>query len=328
MDAQSMPCRLPCAVLLAVACAANAQPPASPDDQAIRQVAAEPGEGRFPQPSPRSVPLAESVAVPTPPDQPQWLPRFDLTHLAKNGDRGIGMTDVEGQLEIRLPLFDGLAPVKIVPGAAVRFWDGPTAGRGAPAVPNQLYELSADLSWRLRPAEWLFVDLKVTPGLYTDFKNVGSEAFRPRGHGLAIVALSEELQLVAGVVYTNRLRTLIVPAGGVRYAPSEDTEFRLVFPAPRISHRVFTVGQTKYFAYLAGEFGGGTWGVRREDGRDDTLGYNDLRLLAGMEAETLDGPRWRAEVGYVFSRSVEFASNQPQTYHPPDTVLFRVGLSY
>jgi hypothetical protein len=327
-----MSCRLPCAVLLlfAVARAVTAQPPVLTDDHPIRQVATEPGEGRFPQPSPRSIPLAESIAAPTPPAEPEWLPRFDLTYLTKNGDRGVGMTDAEGQVEIRLPLFDGLAPVKIVPGAAARFWDGPPASANppAPGLPDQLYDLSVDFSWRLRPAEWLFVDLKVTPGLYTDFKNLGPEAFRPRGHGLAIVALSEQLQFVAGIVYTNRLRTLIVPAGGVRYAPSEDTEFRLVFPAPRISHRVFTVGQTKYFAYLAGEFGGGTWGVRREDGRDDTLGYNDLRLLAGLEAETADGPRWRVEVGYVFSRSIEFASNLPPTFHPADTVLFRVGLSY
>ena len=65
--------------------------------------------------------------------------------------------------------------------------------------------------------------------------------------------------------------------------PTEDTEFRLVFPAPRISHRIATVDGTNYYLYLGGEFGGGTWAIRREDGRDDTVGYNDLRLLLGAE---------------------------------------------
>lgn len=282
-----------CALLLILAAEASAQPPA---------------------PAPEAPPAAEC------------LPRFELTHLLKRNDQGLGMTDLEGQAELVLQLFDGLPPLKVVPGAALHLWDRPAAP--APGLPADLYDLSAELSWRLRPARWLFVDLKVKPGLYTDFANVGREAFRPRGHALAIVALSERLQLIGGVVYANRLRLRLVPAGGVRYAPDEDTEFRIVFPAPRISHRVATVGGTKYTAYVGGEFGGGAWAVRGEGGLEDTVDYTDLRLLLGVEAERPCGPRWRAEVGYVFSRRVEYASNRPGPFDPADTLLVRVGLSY
>jgi len=108
----------------------------------------------------------------------------------------------------------------------------------------------------------------------------------------------------------------------------EDTEFRLVFPAPKISHRVATWDGTKIRAYLAGEFGGGSWAVRRDDGRDDTVDYSDLRALAGVEAEGPGGRTWHAEVGYAFDRRIDFASNQPDTFRPGATFLFRIGTSY
>ena len=53
-------------------------------------------------------------------------PSFRVDSPAQTGDSGFGITDLEGQVEIRLPLFDSLPPVKIIPSAAVRFWDGPT----------------------------------------------------------------------------------------------------------------------------------------------------------------------------------------------------------
>jgi hypothetical protein len=309
-----MPCRVSCAALLlfGLALAAHAEPPAE------RPVA--------------DAAPPECAAPAAPAAQLEWCPRFDATRLLKEGDRGFGITDLEGQLEIRVPLSDDLPPVKITPGAAVRLWEGPTFPfpfRGfRPDLPDRVYDLYADVSWRPRPAEWLFLDLKLTPGIYSDFTNLGHEAFRPRGHALAIVALSEEFQMIGGLLWTNRLRTRVLPAGGVRWAPTEDTEFRLVFPVPRISHRILTRNGTKYSVYLAGEFGGGAWAIRREDGRDDTVDYSDLRLLAGLEAERPTGLRCHAEAGYVFGRRIDYASNRPSPYDPPDTVLFRVGFSY
>jgi hypothetical protein len=280
-------------------------------------------------------PASESILpppgrAPAGPGQTEYAPRVDLTQLLKLGDHGLGITDLEGQCEIKWPFCDDLPPLKINPGVAIHWWDGPASPLPffRTDLPARTYDLYTDFSWRPRPAEWLFIDLRFTPGLYTDFDNLSLSAFRPRGHGLAIVALSEQLQFIGGLVYTNRVRTKIVPAGGVRWAPDDDTEFRLVFPAPRISQRVYTAGGTNFYVYLAGEFGGGAWAIHRADGRDDAFDYNDLRILLGVEAALPDGPRWHGDVGYVFSRAIDYASRIPSTFHPGDTLLFRVGLSY
>jgi hypothetical protein len=194
-------------------------------------------------------------------------------------------------------------------------------------LPGAVYDFYTDFGWRPRPFEWLFIDLKLTPGIYTDLKS-HEDAFRPRGQAIAIIALSEQFQFVAGAVYTNRVRTTLVPAGGFRYAPSEDTEFRIVFPAPKISHRIGTYGDYKIRAYLSGEFGGGAWAVERSDGRNDTVDYSDLRAIAGVEAVGPGGRSWHAEVGYVFDRRIDYASNFPPTFRPGNTVMLRVGTSY
>ncbi len=252
-------------------------------------------------------------------------PQFTGTQLLKRGGpRGFGITDVEGSIEVPTTSLAG-APVKVSPGVAVRWWDGP---RSPTDLPSTVYDIYTDISWEPRVAEWLFLDLKATPGIYTDLDNKSTDAIRPRGHALGIIALSEQFQIVAGGMYVNRLRTKFIPAGGIRYAPSEDTEFRLVFPAPRITQKIFTAGDTKINLFAEGEFGGGAWAIERANGADDTVDYSDLRLLGGLEAVTKGGAHLFGEAGFVFHRRIDYASDVPTTFYPANTVLFRLGLSY
>lgn len=285
-----------------------------------------------PEPLPWDAP--PSIPEPSPPlpflERIEFQPHAEATHLLKMGDKGFGITDLEAQLALTIPLGDGIAPLKLVPGAAMRWWDGPSSSStiGQPDLPARVYDSYVDIGWRPRPAEWLFIDLKVTPGFYSDLENTSHAAFRPRGQGLAIIALSEQFQIVAGVVYVNRVLTKVVPAGGIRWAPNEDTEFRLVFPAPRISRRICTWKETKLRVYLSGEFGGGAWGIRRDDGQNDVVDYSDIRLISGLEAELPGDRRWYTEFGYAFNRRIDYASGVPSTFWPSDNVLFRAGFTY
>ncbi|MGH7137036.1 MAG: hypothetical protein ACREHD_14950, partial [Pirellulales bacterium] len=80
------------------------------------------------------------------------------------------------------------------------------------------------------------------------------------------------------------------------------------------------------WGYLAGEYGGGRWTVRRANGTDDIVELNDLRALAGFEWFMLNGVRGNAEIGYVFDRHIIYRSGTQS--HPGDTVLFRGGVTY
>lgn len=282
--------------------------------------------------------LGDVTSLPPPfvpaPTQTSPLPqselRFDATFLPAGRD-SLAITDLEGSAKFFVPLGE-LAPLKVVPGGAIRLWEGPANGANFDDLPGNVYDLYVDLGWRPRPAEWLFLDFQLTPGIYTDFRRLGHSAFRPRGHGIAIVALSEQFQLLAGVTYVNRLRTTLLPVGGFRWAPDEDTEFRLVFPAPRISRRLFSTGQTKWWGYLAGEFGGGAWAIERQLGGGaafaDVVDYSDVRVMTGLEAVGVGGWKGRVEAGYAFGRQYLFGTGFPGTVSLPAAVVLRVGLSY
>lgn len=92
-----------------------------------------------------------------------------------------------------------MAPVTIRPGVAAHFWEGPSAGRG-PGLPPSLYDSFVDIGWRPKLADWLYADLVLTPGLYSDFKDFNSETFQLRGRALGIVAFSPQFQLVGGAL--------------------------------------------------------------------------------------------------------------------------------
>jgi hypothetical protein len=319
--------------VLLVACIpalASAQVPESPNP-------AQPAAGPLP---PHSVPAhpvfrAEPVDVDpaapnTRPDAllPEWLhPRAEGTQLFKFGERGLGVTELEAKLGIDIPILDVGPPIQITPGVAGRWFEGATSSN-RPDLPSSVVDLYVDFSWRPRLAEWLFVDLKITPGFYSDLHNTSGDAFRMRGHGMAIVALSEKFQIMLGAAYVNRYNFKIVPIGGFRWLPDEDTEIRLLVPAPKISRRIANYGDAKISVYLSGDYGGGFYAVRRDSGQDDVIDYSDFRLLTGVEAELPGERRWYAEVGYVFNRRIDYVSLNPTTIRPTDTVLLRMGIAY
>ncbi len=255
--------------------------------------------------------------------------RLDYTWLAGGCDQGLQINDVEACATLAFPLAEGWAPLLLTPGVAAHFWDSPAphGGGGVPDLPSDLYDVSLELGWRPQLARWLFADLAVTPGVYSDFKDGVSDAFKMRGRGLAIIALSPQLQFVVGGLYTNRNETKFLPAGGVIWNPDKDTHLSLVFPQPKLSRRLATAGEVQWWGYLSGEFGGGRWSVERASGETDSIDYTDLRVNLGLESVVKQGLKAHMEIGYVFDRRVNFASGTPD-YKPQDTLMLRAGLSY
>ncbi len=265
--------------------------------------------------------------APTPAPRLMQLAKLDFTWLPSSNNGGLEIDDVELSATFGVPLADGWAPLLLTPGAAAHFWKVPALTPGPADLPSNLYDLYVDIGWRPRLARWLFADLGITPGVYSDFKDVSADSFQLRGRGLAIVALSEQWQFVGGALYVNRNHTKVLPAGGVIWNPNPDTRCLLVFPQPKLSHHFFTLGKTQWWGYLAGEFGGGRWSIERGNGAMDYLDYTDWRVYLGVECVGASGLKGHLEAGYVFNRTVNFTSATPD-FNPDATVMLRVGLSY
>jgi len=248
-----------------------------------------------------------------------YLPRFS--------DDSLGMTDAQIDVVFGLPLITRETPLLITPFYGVHFLDGPET----PDVPPRLHDAAVKLE-HFRPLndDWL-VTLDVTLGQFADDVSFDSaEAFRITGGGAGVWRPNDRWKWVLGATYVDRANTRILPIAGFIYTPNDDAEYRLVFPAPKVSWRLpwtDVPGLDERWFYLAGEFGGGAWAVERTDGSADRLDITDWRVYLGLERRIVGGFSRRIELGYVFSRTLEYESDGRQI-DLDDTLMLRAGITY
>jgi hypothetical protein len=252
---------------------------------------------------------------------------FDATWLAPGGSNGMGVNDLALQSIFALPCPKPDSPLVITPGFDVQFLQGPQNAD----LPPRLYDSYVDFRWLSQVTPTLGLDLAITPGVFSDFDQQSGKAFRMQGHGAAAWTWNETTKIVVGGAYLDRPDVEFIPIGGVIWTPSSDLKFDLIFPHPKISRRVYWGGNTgddvQDWVYVAGEFNGDAWAIRRSDGLDDQVVISDYRLVFGMERKVLNGLSSRFEVGYVFGRRIKYRSDTPDV-HPSDTVMLRGGLTY
>ncbi len=247
-----------------------------------------------------------------------WLPA---------GDNDIGWTD----LDVRTKLgFGALENLTVQPAFQLHFIDGPTRTD----LPENLYGTQIELRWKQQISRPFWIEAALTPGFYSDFEGAGSDAFRLKAQGLAFFAFSVETQVVAGLYYLDRFDINYLPIFGLIHSPREDIKLNLVFPAPKVSMRVWQgMMNDEWWAYLSGEFGGGSWAVERVPGvlpggrQNDQIAYRDWRLILGLERKTGDTMTMFFEAGYVFQRQLEYDSGRGD-FDPDDTAMLRIGVSY
>ncbi|TWT89995.1 hypothetical protein Mal64_03770 [Pseudobythopirellula maris] len=220
------------------------------------------------------------------------------------------------------------APLLVTPGFAFNWLDGPRSAEAN--VPGTVYDAYLDTAWYPRINTALGAELGFRTGVWSDFSNLDSDSLRLMGRGLGVLTVSPQMDFLLGVVYLDRIRVKMLPAGGVRWRPTPEWDLYLVFPNPKIRKRLQSVGGADWWWYLAAEYGGGSWTVERTAPapRNDRFDYNDIRFVLGFEWESASQLRGHAEVGYVFDRELVFDSNSPERFEPDETIMFRLGLGF
>ena len=150
------------------------------------------------------------------------------------------------------------------------------------------------------------------------------------GRAYGVLTYTPTIQSKLGIVYLDRNKIKLLPAGGVIYTPNADNHFDILFPNPKLSHRLTTVGTTNYWAYVAAEYGGGAWEITRDNGSHDNFDYNDIRVFGGLESipETRSGLPGFIEIGYSFERQLIYTSNNPTKFEPSNTIQFASGFAF
>jgi hypothetical protein len=237
-----------------------------------------------------------------------------------------------------IPMFYNIeTPLLVTPGFAANWLEGPLSGPpdlmamppvpGGPDLPPRLYDAYLDFAWYPKVTPWLGGELGFRTGVWSDFDHVDSDSVRFLGRGLASLSVTPNLDVLFGAVYLDRLNVKFLPAGGFYWRPTPEWDAYLVFPNPKVRKYWATVGNSKWYWYVAGEYGGGSWSVQRQV-NSDRIDINDIRIIGGIEWETQTLIRGFVEAGYVWDREVLFQSGMPGEFRPDDTVMVRGGINF
>lgn len=267
---------------------------------------------------------SENTFIPSPVQPPPvvTLDRMEGRFETLSGGE-LGMDSVEGSANLK---FAELDQFSITPQAGVMFVDGPTQTD----LPARLYSGQVEFRWtpNLEP---LFLDLALTPGVFTDGDALGRDAFRLQARAVGYLAFSKETQVALGATYLDRDDVPVLPIVGLIHSPREDVRIEAMFPRPRVLQRIAKDSAGETWAYLQGELGGGAWAIerptRRGRGRSDIASYRDYRLIAGIERRVTDGGSALLEAGYVFGRELTYESGRGD-YDPEGTFLIRCGITH
>jgi len=223
--------------------------------------------------------------------------------LVPVGDRSLEIRSLDASLSVAIPLgsFENL--LMVTPNFRV---DHLTAEDGI-EIPSSLYGTGIDFMWRSAFNDRWGAMVGVQPAMFSDF-HTSRDALRITGRAFATWQwVPERLTLLMGIVYLDRNDIRLLPGAGMIWTPSAVSRIDLVFPRPKIAHRLaFLPQQSEDWVYLRGSLGGSTWAVRRASGVDDQLTLRDYRIYLGWERIREGGGGLFAEAGYVFGRRLEY----------------------
>jgi hypothetical protein len=249
---------------------------------------------------------------------------FTVTGILTDGSDGLGILETELFAAFAMPAPTTQTPLILTPNLLVDFVDEPAYV----ALPSELYATFLDIMWLPKFGTRTLGILAVAPGWYSDFQDGSGDAFRLTGRALLRYDWQpDRLQLVVGAVYTNRMNSRWIPAGGVIFNPNPDLSMDLIFPRAKIARRTAWGLGFEHWVYLTGSFGGNDWAIAQPDGSPDKLGYLDWRITLGWERKMNGGAGLHFEIGYVFAREIRFAST-PDILNPDDTLLLRAGFAF
>jgi hypothetical protein len=224
-------------------------------------------------------------------------------------------------------------PLYVVPSFSLHLWDGPAVGAGGADLPANAYSAFLDFGWQSDANRMVGTELGIRLGIFSDFDTNNSDSFRALGKALVSFRCSPMWTFKTGLYYLDRNSIKLVPAFGFLWQPNPFTRVDLFVPQPRLARFWRTLGTRDVWWYLTGDYGGGSWTVRRANGESDSVDINDLRVILGFEWGNPDAIRAGRrtgffEIGYVFNREIEYRYNPDDNIKPGDGIMLSAGFGY
>lgn len=263
---------------------------------------------------------------------------FDYTYLSGNGGSALGLNDLQFYSTFAFPFFyNPDTPLLVTPGFGLQLWSGPLshANPDSPDLPGQTYDAYIDAAWNPQISEIIGGELAVAVGVHSDFSKVNTDSIRITGKGFLTLAFSPNWTVKGGILYLDRVRVTILPAGGLVWVNKPvDPEIQadLLFPNPRLSIRLPSRSNTDWWWYVRGNYGGGSWYIERTSGvlagEHERVDYNDIRVATGFEFQSMRGLHGSLEIGVSAGRELVYERGLTDNTKPDTAFLAGATLAF
>jgi len=266
--------------------------------------------------------------------QSDWnrlLHAFRLRHTyirGRTADR-VEINDTEIATSLSFPnFFASQMPLTFSPGFIIHNWAGPDTVVTGADLPGSAYSAYLTLDHSTALNRQFGGEVSFTTGVYSDFSTLTKHSLRFTGTGLGWIRLSPVSTFKLGVEYLDRVDLKLLPAGGLFWTPDPNTRLNFYFPRPKFARRFPNFGNVEVWGYVAGEYGGGSWTIRRQAGFSDQVDLNDMRVSTGLEWIGIRGVTGFAETGYVFERQLVYRSDASDVTRLGSALMFRGGFAF
>lgn len=253
-----------------------------------------------------------------------WNMQLSIGHLPSAGlqssSADAGITDYRIRILHDMKMNSDLT-FSLGGGYALKHIDAPSRA----ALPDDLHGLFLELGARYRINDRAFASLKLSPGFYSDFKELGSDDLRMPLLALGGYNFENGFTVVGGFIYRLGYHSSsFFPALGFTYQPNTDWRFDLIAPRPSVTYRASR--QVQLFA--AGDFASEEYELHDRSSGAKAIKYGDYKVMAGLTYLPSPAVRISTSLGYAFERKFSFYDSARPDLRIDDVPFFKVSLDW
>lgn len=190
------------------------------------------------------------------------------------------------------------------------------------SLPRDLHALFVEAGARYRINDSSFASVKLFPGFYSDFKDLGTDDLRMPLLALGGYNFESGVSVIGGFIYRFGYHaSRFIPALGISYQPDQYWRFDLVAPRPGITY--FASRQLQLL--LSGDFASDEYEITDRSLGAKAIKYSDFKVMAGVNYLPLPSVKISTSVGYAFDRKFAFFDGNRPGMRVDDAPFFKLA---
>jgi hypothetical protein len=231
-----------------------------------------------------------------------WSMQLSVGHLPSADLHGIpgdvDITDYRLKVAGNVKLDERLT-MTLGGGYGLKHLEAPSSA----ALPRNLQSLFIEAGARYRLNDRSFASIKLSPGLYSDFEDIGDDDLRMPVLALGGYSFANGFSAVGGFMYRLGYHgSRFIPVLGFSYQPDDSWRIDLIAPRPAITY----LASRQLQLFVAGEFASDEYELRDRLLGAKVIRYSDYKAMFGINYLPVPAIKLSTSVGYAFERKFVF----------------------